>query len=606
MSKQANTGYLISPIQQRVWRMAELDGSQRYWVQGAIRIEGQLNEMRLRQAVAAVVARHEVLRTSLQMLPGVSIPVQVVSAEQWETFAGEEKHPAWTNGGDVSADMSGGLILSLVRETDHCRWLRISAPSVCLDEISVNLLAQEIAKYYLQASLSSGEEEPLQYPDVSEWLNEAGQVEEAAIGRKFWRDLLAGFSGNLRSVQKETSPTFHIETLKLEVKNETVAQILAGESRGLWSTSSFFLSAWAVLLGKFKYQETPLIAVGVDGRSHEGLEKVIGPLTRYLPVNFEKTPTDCFIDLPLRATSALNQAAGWQECFFEEILEERKGGNAQTKYVPFVFDYLQIQKLPSDETVRFRLEELSGCAERFVMKLSCRRSEERLELCLHWDAGSCRREEAVGVAQSLGVILEQVAADPGKQLCDLIVVSPEQKKLLDQFNHTEAAYDEKNLIHEQFAAQVLLTPQAEAVRYEGNSLTYEELNQRAEALAAYLHSQGVKADSLVAICLERSLEMVIALLAVLKANAAYVPLDPGYPEARLEYMLRSSGVRWIVSTSEVEEKLRNMSGIELVVLDRRAEPDSVAARSEEVGKARSENSAYVISPQVLPEIPKGW
>src|ERR1051326_3825530 len=613
MSKQANTGYLISPIQRRIWRLAQLDGSQWYRVQGAVRIEGELDGTRLGRAVEAVVARHEAARTTLQMLPGVSLPVQVVG-EEWKSFANEKTQDG-RNGGTGNAASSGvneGLTVALVRESDRCHWLRISAPAVSLDEMSVILVAQEIAEQYLRmpdANNTSGalDDDTFQYPDVSEWLNEAGQAEEAATGRKFWRDLVAGASEDLRTLQKERPEPFGIDTVKIDVGLETERRILAGEARGLWSASGFLLTAWAVLLEKLRYQVTPLIAVGTGGRSHEGLERVIGPLTRYLPITFPKTRTDRFSDLHARAASALNQAIGWQECFLAEILEEQKSEAAVPLYVPFAFDYLSMHEPAGDGIVRFSLEELSGCAERFVMKLSCRRRAQGLQLQLHWDTGSCHREDVHRAAQSLVVILEQAAADAELQSCDLEVVGPdERKRLLEHFNRTETRYVETKLIHEQFTAQALRSPDAEAVRYEGQSLTYQELNERAEALATHLHGRGVGTDSLVGICLERSLEMVIAMLGVLKAGAAYVPLDPGYPEARLEYMLNSSALQLVVTMAGAGEKVRCVNGIELVTLDFRQEIEGTGngptKTRESVG---SESSAYVIYTSGSTGDPKG-
>jgi amino acid adenylation domain-containing protein len=613
MSKQANTGYLISPIQRRVLHLAELEGSQWYRVQGAVRIEGELDRARLCRAVEKVVARHEALRTTLQMLPGVSLPVQVVGEEKWISFASEEKHDG-RNGGrgnSASSGVDAGLTVALVRESDHCHWLRIGAPSVSLDEMSVNLVAQEIAEQYLQMpggnKTSAANDDPLQYPDVSEWLNEVGQTEEAATGRKFWRDVVAGGSEGLRTLQKDLTQPFGIDTVKIEVEKETERRILAGEAQGLWSAAGFILTAWAVLLKKLRYQTTPLIAVGTDGRSHEGLKKAIGPLTRYLPITFHKTGTDRFSELHARAARALNQAIGWQECFLGEILEERKGEVEVTLYVPFAFDYLPMHESAGDGTVRFSLEELSGCAERFVMKLSCRRLEQGLQLQLHWDTGSCRQEEVQRASQSLMVILKQAAADAELQSCDLEVASPEERKrLLEHFNRTETKYVGEKLVHEQFTAQALRTPKAEAVRYEGLSLTYEELDERAEGLAAHLHGRGVAADSLVGICLERSLEMVIAVLGVLKAGAAYVPLDPGYPEARLEYMLRSSGLRLVVTMAGAEEKVRRVSGIELVSLNFRQKIEGAGSGlTKERKSAGSESSAYVIYTSGSTGDPKG-
>src|SRR5258708_1154428 len=211
MSKQINTGFVISPIQRRVWQLSEAEGSLSYRVRGEMRIEGELDRERLRKAVEVVVGRHEALRTSLQKLPGISIPVQVVDERTHVTFE-EPESSADGRINDGAAGVNSGLYLALTRESDGCHRLRMTAPSVCLDETSVNLVARQIAERYLQPGAGSSEEEEglLQYPDVSEWLIEAGQAEEAATGRGFWKEIVSASSSGLRSLRKDPDGTFAI------------------------------------------------------------------------------------------------------------------------------------------------------------------------------------------------------------------------------------------------------------------------------------------------------------------------------------------------------------------------------------------------------------
>jgi hypothetical protein len=477
MSKELNTGYLISPIQRRLWYLAELEGTQSYRVQGEVRIEGELDGVRLSRAVEAVLGRHEALRTTLQMLPGISIPVQVVGDERGNRFDIDGEQDVCASATEEASAVDGGLRLALVRESARGHWLRISAPSVVLDEVSVHLVAHEIAELYAfdgNRELLSAPGEPLQYPDVSEWLNEAAQAADAAAGRRFWRDGVSGFSSSLRYLRKEERGRFGVESVRVDLGIETATKILAGETEGLWSTSVFLLTAWAVLLQKLGYQTDAVIAAAVDGRSDETLAGVVGPLTRYLPVSFETRRSDRFVDLQARAAGVLNEAAGWQECFSWETAAEEKSEEARAVYVPFAFDYLQLKPLEGGLAVRFRLEESSGCMERFDMKLSCRQKGERLHLYLHWDTGSYRREEIERVARSLHSLLQQAADHPEIELRDLEVVGRDQKRrLLEEFNQTGAVYAGETLIHEQFAEQVKRTPHAEALRYEAHSLTYE-------------------------------------------------------------------------------------------------------------------------------------
>jgi hypothetical protein len=210
MLKQEIEGYRISPVQRRIWRLADAEGWCAYRVEAVVCIDGELDRARLSRAVELVVERHEALRTRLQTLPGVSVPVQVVE-ERGRVDLGEYQE----SGGAAGVGESGGpgrleegLRLELVGESNGRHRLRIGAPSVCLDTISLNLVAREIAQLYLgsqdggRRSDVSGEEGPLQYPDVAEWMNEMAESDEAEDARSYWSGILASRRNSLPRVPR--------------------------------------------------------------------------------------------------------------------------------------------------------------------------------------------------------------------------------------------------------------------------------------------------------------------------------------------------------------------------------------------------------------------
>src|SRR6185503_14782270 len=228
--------------------------------------------------------------------------------------------------------------------------------------------------------------------------------------------------------------------------------------------------------------------------------------------------------------------------------------------------------------------------DRFHIKLTCVRSDESLRAEFHYDWRRYKETDIKRLAAEYQMLLQSTLADPRARVCDLEVVTPaERQQLLVEWNDTAAAYSMDQCVHELFEQKAAETPEAVAVVYEDEQLSYGELNRRANQVAHYLIGLGVGAEVAVGLCVERSLEMLVGVLGILKAGAAYLPLEPSYPGARLSFMLADAGATVLLTQPHLRERLGDIAA-EVVCVD------EITGQSEANLEARvaAENLAYLI------------
>lgn len=610
MSKLPVEGYRISPLQRRLWSLLSADVDSNYRAHVVVRLEGPLDTNRLKNAIGAVVSRHEALRTSFHSLPGISMPVQVVGESTFdfqevmqeandlgETHSLLEKIPA-PSGPDTPT-----LLCKLVRIAEQNCALQIDISALCADGASLEIIVEQIRRAYQNPEQFEEAAAPLQYPDLAEWLDEISKTESTSLGRQYWGENISEVMKTL-PVCGPGSGTFEFSPGILDVKlsKETAIRILDRNQTGSWKSSGLLLFAWALLLEQLGYETRSCVAVSCDGRADERLLNAVGPLTRYAPVNLKFDRNSSISEAAIAATRMIQEAAEWQEHFNWASFERGKH-EAGMPYFPFSFEYTQArQHVSGQQEVRFTIEKLHAYADRSGLHLSCRADGEDLRIELHWDKQRHTTKEVERLADRLTDFLGCAAKRPESPLRELKVVSEaEREELIEAFNPPAVEFADYELLPEALAAQAERTPDAVAVRFEGNSLSYRELNEGAKRIEAYLRSRGAGPEVLVGICLERSLEMVAALLGVLKAGSAYIPLDPQYPNERLDFMVRDSKAGVVITRPEIAAKLTGCAA-ELVYVE------AVCNRQVEDGsltELAGENPAYVLYTSGSTGVPKG-
>ena len=590
----------LSYAQQRLWFLDRLGGtSVEYNIPQALRLRGDLDEAALVGAVNTIVERHESLRTHFAEVDGeavqvvepvsrIEVPVEDLSG--WEEAERDQRvKEELRREAAKPFDLAHGPVLrmKLLKLQDREHILLRTMHHIVSDGWSEAVFSREMGVLY--EAHRQGVESPLrplavQYADFTlwqrEWL-EGGALDE---GLKYWKEHLAGIPEQLELPADRPRPavqTFGAEAYQLMLTAEQTADLKRLSEGNQTTAYMTLLAGFAVLLSRYTGQDDIVVGSPIANRQDERLEEMIGFFVNTLVMRTRVRPEMSFRELLRQVRRTALEAYRHQEIPFERLVEELSPERSLNRSPIFQVAF-SFQNAPW-EPERYQGLELGS-----VGSLENRELRVRTDLELHvWEqegrigfAWLFNRDLFDGwrieqMAKHYVTLLNVVAADPERMLqqLDLLEVG-ERKQILEDWNDTERAIPEGTL-PELFEAQVDKTPDAVAVVFEDQSLSYGELNARANRLAHYLMARGVGPESTVGICLPRSPEMIVALLGVLKAGAAYLPLDPEYPVQRLTFMLQDAAPVCVLTTGEV---LGNLPGFHsLVMMDA---PHMIAALME--------------------------
>ncbi|HEX8149207.1 MAG TPA: amino acid adenylation domain-containing protein [Pyrinomonadaceae bacterium] len=617
MLKEEIEGYRLAPQQERICLLGGLDPATPYRAACALLLTGRLDRRALAAAVASAVARHEVLRTTFHRLDGMSLPVQVVgddSAPDFEEVSLTEHEraapaPAAERLLDsvrrLPFDFERGPLLRvrLAELAAERHLLVLSMPALCADREGMNNLVGELARAYAFGGLAESEdEEALQYADLAEWQQELLEAEETAAGREYWRrrkgSAEASLCGEAEAVAWGAAPALMRGRLGRRLSAEVER---AARSRG--ETAAVFLqTCWLVLLWRLAGEAGLTVGAAHAGRGYEGLGGALGLFARHLPVGVTPRRGVTFDALLREVAAASAEAAKWQS-FFTHGQAAASGGAEGGEH--FGFEYAEAPTAREAAGLTFETLWQEVWTEPFKLKLCCLADRGGVALELYYDAGRFTRRRVERLRRQFRRLVSEAASDTSARVERLDVLAPGERRLLLHLrNDTRVEYERDACLHELFEEQAARTPGAAALLWEGGSLTYAELNARANRLARLLRRRGVCAEAPVGIMLERSADMVVTLLAVLKAGGAYVPLDPAYPSERLAFMLADAGVRALVAR-EAAQAAALPEGARPVALEAvRAEAERESGENLSVA-VEGDALAYVIYTSGSTGRPKG-
>jgi amino acid adenylation domain-containing protein len=594
LESQVLEGYQLSPQQKSLW--PEQQRSPALCARAVLRIEGDLDDAVLAAALQDVVDRQEILRTAFERLPGMDLPIQVVAerlAVAWEDAGGPElaaQEPAF--------DLVRPPLVRfrLARSEPGTAWLLIALPAVCADARSLANLAGEITAAY-RARQGGGEmaDPPLQYIEFSEWRHSLFEEPDAEPGRGHWR----------RQHEVDPGPPFlPLENLvdgsgelvpaAVDVPLPPAVRDLLDARAAEWEVTpaGIQLAAWAALLRRLAGGPDVTVHVRFDGRKFPELRGALGLFEQLLPVTLGVDLAAPLSDLAGRAVRAVEDAHVWQEYFV----------SADEAPLPVAFEpAAEEPSLGSEGRPSFVLERFVAHSAPFKLKLCVAAGSATL-----WYDARCFDAAEVGLlANRWAALLLDALERPAAPVSELTLLGEAERRLVvEEWNRTALPFAADTPVHRQFEAQACRTPEAPAVFCDGRVLTFRELDARAGRLARFLRRRGVAPGSLVVLCLERSEEMIVALLAILKAGGAYVPLDAGQPRARLERMLSDARVSLVV-TERTFAAVFAAPGAPVVCLD--AERERIAAEDAEPLEVEvlPEHPAYVIFTSGSTGQPKG-
>ena len=623
MAKEIIQGFQVSPQQKRLWLLQQNEHNLPYRSWCAILIEGNLNIETLKTALHNVVNRHEILRTTFRCLPGMTIPLQIIadssilsiqnhdlsSLEPQEQEARNEA--IFQKAEQLVFDFQQGPLLqiSLVKLSLSKHMLLVSLPAISADTATLKNLVHEISRSY--TACLHGEKlfkEPMQYIVVSEWQNKLLESEEGEIARDYWRkqDLSSIFTLRLPfENQLSGKPKFEPQFFNLSVHESLFFKLKALIRYYNTSTSAFLLTCWQILLWRLIGQSDIIVGTACDGRTDEELEEVLGLFTKYLPLHCHLQGDMQFSQLLQQVDESIHDIYEWQECFIWEEIRISDESNTELHYCPICFDFDRQSPKCSNSDVTFFPYKHYACVDKFKVKLFCVERDDFLSTEFHYDRNLFSLEDIERLARQFHKLLESVINNSKAKIDELeILTDVERQQLLVKFNDTKTDDPIGICIYQLFEEQAQRTPDAVAVIFEEEQLTYCELNRRANQLAHHLQQLGVQPDDLVGIYMERSLEMVVGLLAILKAGGAYVPLDPAYPSERLAFMLKEASMKVLLTQQHLIEKLPEQEA-QVVYLDLKW--NEIAQQSEHNLSSRvtADNLAYVIYTSGSTGVPKG-
>lgn len=607
-------GFQLSPQQQRIWALQKKVFSPVYRAQCTILIEGYLDNKILELAIEKVVERNEILRTSFQIWQGMTMPFQVISDRQippihysnLENLDSAQQIDAintlLTAESQIAFNLENGSVLNLAlaKISPEKHLLFISLPALCADRETLKNLVGEIGQVY--AACLQGEDfidEPLQYADIAQWQNDLFQGEEA-IGREYWgkKDISEFLSTKLLaekplSENQEFSPKFVSVIIPSQIAEgiEAIAKIQET------TTAMFLQASWQVLLFRLTGQSDIVVGAGFDGRNYEELALSLGLLAKYLPIHVCLNESISFGDILQQVSEQTTEAGNWQEYFTWEQIA------AETAFFPFCFEFEQPSQKYVAGDVSFSIHQEYSCIDRFKVKFLCRQDDDLIAE-FHYDSNCFDSADIERLASQFQTLLESAIANPETAIGELGILSAiARQQLLLEFNNTKTEYPPYQCIHRWFEAQAAQTPDSIAVVFEQQKLTYRELNAKANQLAHYLQQLGVKPETIVGLCVERSLDLIVGILGILKAGGAYLPLDPVLPSERLSFMLKDAQVSLVVSQKVLTNDFQHIADV--VYLD--TDWDAIAQQSQEnlLTQTNGNNLVYVMYTSGSTGKPKG-
>jgi aspartate racemase len=617
----------LSFSQQRLWFLEKFEpNGSTYCIASVYRLTNTLNVSALEQSLNELVRRHEILRTTFPTVDGQ--PVQVISPETRFTLPlinllelppnqreAEARRQA-TQEAQHPFDLDQGLLFraKLLRLTEQEHILLLNMHHIISDGWSFDVSFRELAALYeafANNKPSPLPKLPIQYADFAVWQRDWFQGDVIKSQIDYWRQQL---SGELSVLQLPTDyPRPPVKTSQgthqsLELPQDLTKALKALSQQEGVTLFMTLLATFQTLLSRYSAQSDIVVGTPIANRNQVETERLIGFFVNTLVLRTDLSGNPSFRELLGRVREVALEAYAHQDLPFEKLLEELQPERDQSRtplfQVMFVFQKASRQALELPGLTVTPLKVHTGTAK-FDLTLELQEMSEEIRGQFEYNTDLFDSRTIAQMACHFQTLLEGIVADPEQCLSNLpLLTLTEQHQLLVEWNDTQADYPNNTCIHQLFEAQVEQTPYAVAVVFENKQLTYQELNTRANQLAHHLQKLGVKPEVTVGICVERSLEMLVALLGILKAGGAYVPLDPTYPTERLAFMLCDIQVSVLLTQQQFIEKLPSHSP-QVVCLDTDWEVINQNSQENPTSCVTADNLAYVMYTSGSTGKPKG-
>lgn len=610
----------LSLTQQRFWFLDQMEGANAaYNIARALRLVGRLNLTTLQQAIESIIQRHETLRTSFGMVD--EKPVQFIAATvpftlplvdlqelpEVERLAELQKliTAEYTRPFDLT--IAPLFRVSLIRLESESHVLLFTMHHIISDAWSVGIFLQELSILYAASSLP---ELPIQYADYAYWQRQWQQNDVITTQLNYWKQQLADAPPVIELPTDR--PRSAMQTFRSSIERFKLGYDLTSKLKTLSQKSgaSLFMTlqaAFVTLLSRYTSQKDIVIGSPITNRNRPALEPLIGFFVNTVVLRTRLNNNPTFRELLAQVRQVALDAYVHQDVPFDRLVEflqpQRYLSHSPLFQVMFVLQNSPVEKLelPGLSVTQIELDRPTAGAT-FDLTLSMQEIDSELRGAFEYNANLFDAGTIARMAEHFQTLVEAIATNPDECVGQLpLLAAAEQHELLIEWNPTQTNYPHQ-CIHQLFEEQVEKTPNAVAVGFKNQQLTYRELNTRANQLAHYLQKRGVGEETLVGICLERSPNIIVAMLGILKAGGAYLPLDPTYPSERLAFMIQDAQAFLLLTEQQLYGQLTT---VEQICLD--SDWSIICQESQQNLKCKTtaDNLAHVIYTSGSTGQPKG-
>ncbi len=572
VSRQQNLD--LSFTQRRLWFLYQIDRNvAAYQLRYNLQLTGVLHVDILERSLTEIVNRHEILRTNFVEIEDnpfqiinlpKPFPLKVIDLQRFVPADREtELYQLANQEAEIPFNLEKDALLrvTLLRLEPQKHILLITFHHIIADAWSIGLFLRELAslyKSYIDAKPVTLPDLPIQYADFAQWQNQQLTKDNLVEQVAYWEQQLAGISPVLELPTDRPRPpiqTFNGRAEFFEISADLTDRLKSLSQKTGVTMFMTIITAFFILLARYTGEEDIVVGIPIANRMRVEFESLMGCFVNSLVLRSQLHGNPTFLELLQQVRQTALNAYAHQDLPFEQLVEalqpERSLSHSPVFQVMFAWENVQMEALdlPNLQIETFKTDHFTA---RIDLNVEMMETERGLQGIFEYNTDLFARstiERMVGHFQNL---LEMIASNPNQRVYELSVLTKlEFQQILFDWNHTYVNYPQDVCLHELVESQVERTPDAIALAFEDQQLSYQELNQKANQLAHYLLKQGVKPDQPVGICIERSLEMVIGLLGILKAGGAYVPIDPTYPNDRLAFMFADSQVSVLLTQQKL-------------------------------------------------------
>ncbi|NEO93411.1 MAG: AMP-binding protein, partial [Moorea sp. SIO3G5] len=568
----------VSFAQEWMWLLEQI-ASPAYNNSLTLKLSGKLEPAILEKSINEIIKRHEILRTTFLFRKNL---VQVVTYPSacplpmidFSKLAGDDKQRSVLDllrkkthqPFNLSQDLPFRVVLLKLSETEH--WLHWTLHHIVTDDASFSIILKELASLYesfLENASSQLPVLPFQYGDYAYW--QQSQIEKFEQHFTYWRKQLENLPPALNlPTDKQLSKTksFAGRQQTFSLSPQLTQSLISFSQKARVTLFTTLLTAFNVLLYRYTQQDDLIVGVPVSLRHRADMQDLIGVFINTLLIRCQPRDEISFQSLLQQVNRSVVDAREHQKLPYHKLIEVLRQDNNldSSSLIQVVFDF-QGTELPHIQFSNLTISpiEIDTHIATTDLILHITNSSDYLTGYFQYSTDLFDISTIERMVGHFQIMLEGIVENPQLEISKLPLLSKaERHQLLVEWNNTATDYPQDKCIHQLFEEQVERTPDAVAVVFEHEQLTYRQLNNRANQLAHYLRSRGVGPEVLVGICVERSLEMVVGLLGILKAGGAYVPIDPDYPTERIAYMLKDSAVSVLLTQKKLVARLPEHQG----------------------------------------------